>query len=146
MQGSRAFETTSMPIVKSFRYTATACTTTNTTEGPTFRAGSMILGFQGVVTAAFSGTVSGTPVFAAGFTGTSQLSVTTALTAIDAVGDVVGPAATNVPSPITLLADDTFDVTISNTKMTGGEMDFHVLYVPPADGYADSTFKEYAAT
>ena len=144
MQGSRAFETTSMPVVTTFRYSCSANTATNTTTGPYFPAGTMLIGFQGVVTTAF--TSGGSAVLTIGFTGTSQLSVTTALTSVDAIGDVMGPAATNTPVPVVLLAEDTFDFKVSGTKMTAGNMDIHVLHVPPADGYADTTFKEYAAT
>ena len=95
MQGSRAFETTSMPVVTTFRYSCSANTATGTTVGPYFPQGSMILGFQGKVTTAFTST--GSAVLSVGFTGLSQLSVTTALTSIDAIGDIIGPAVTNVP-------------------------------------------------
>lgn len=145
MQGSRAFETTSMPVVTTFRYSCSANTTTGTTTGPYFPAGTMIMGFQGVVTTVFA-SGSSAAVLSIGFTGLSQLSVTTITTAIDAVGDIMGPAATNTPVPIVLLADDSFDFKVETTKMTAGNMDIHVLHVPPADGYADSTFKQYAAT
>ena len=144
MQGSRAFETTSNPVVTSFRYSCSANTATNTTLGPYFPAGTMIMGFQGVVTTAF--TSGGAATLTIGFTGTSQLSAAIALGNIDAIGDVCGPAVTNVCVPITLLAADTFDFLVETTKMTAGNMDIHVMTLPPADGYADSTFKEYAAT
>ena len=144
MQGSRAFETTSNPIVTSFRYSCSANTATNTTAGPYFPAGTMILGFQGVVTTAFTST--GSAVLSIGFTGTGQLSVTTALTSIDAIGDIMGPSVTGTCVPVTLLSDDTFDFKVETAKMSAGNMDIHVTHVPPADGYADSTFKLYTAT
>jgi len=144
MQGSRAFETTSMPVVTTFRYSCSANTATGTTVGPYFPQGSMILGFQGVVTAAFTST--GSSTLTIGFTGLSQLSATTALTSIDAVGDILGAAVTNVPVPCVLAADDSFDFAVKTAKMSAGNMDIHVLHVPPADGAADSTFKLFAAT
>ncbi len=144
MQGSRAFETTSNPVVTSFRYSCSANTVTGTTVGPYFPAGTMIIGFQGVVTTAF--TSGGAATLSIGFTGLSQLSAAIALGSIDAIGDVCGPAVTNVCVPITLLSDDTFDFLVETTKMTAGNMDIHVIHMPPADGFADSTFKEYAAT
>ena len=144
MQGSRAYETTSMPVVTTFRYSCSANSATNTTAGPYFPKGSMIMGFQGKVTTAFTST--GSATLTIGFTGLSQLSAATALTSIDAVGDIVGPAVTNVCIPCVLAADDSFDFLVATAKMSAGNMDIHVLHVPPADGTADSTFKLYAAT
>ena len=144
MQGSRAFETTSMPVVTTFRYSCSANTATNTTVGPYFPKGSMILGFQGKVTTAFTST--GSATLTIGFTGLSQLSAQTAKTSIDAVGDIVGPAVTNVPIACVLAADDSFDFLVETAKMSAGNMDIHVLHVPPANGTADSTFKLFSAT
>ena len=144
MQGSRAFETISMPVVTTFRYSCSANSATGTTIGPYFPQGTMILGFQGKVTTAF--TSGGAATLTAGFTGLSQLSSAVALTSIDAIGDIIGPAVTNVPIGCVLAADDSFDFKVETAFMSTGNMDFHVLHVPPANGTADSTFKLFSAT
>ena len=144
MQGSRAFETTSMPIVETFRISASANTAAATTVGPYFPIGSMSLGFVGRVTTAFTST--GSATLTIGFLGTSQLSADVAKTSIDAIGDIVGPTATESPRPLVLTADDSFDIVVGTTYFSAGNMDVHVTYVPPPDGLAGTIFKQYAAT
>ena len=144
MQGSKAFETTSCVVVDTFRVTATGNSAAGTSTLRTYPKGATILGFRGRVTTAFTSTGSGT--LSVGFTGTSQLSEVYAKTSIDAVNDIVGPAATNTAGPLVLTADDTFDFITGTAKWTTGAMDVDVIYVPPPDGVADSTFYQYALT
>ena len=144
VQGSMEYETTGAICVKTFRLSATANTAAATTAGPIFTKGSLILGFAGKVTEAFTST--GSATLTIGFTGTNQLSGDTAKTAIDAIGDVVGPSATETPCAMIVTADDTFDFIVGTTKFSAGKMDCHVAYLPPPDGVADSTFKQYAST
>ena len=144
-QGSKAFETTSLPIVRSFRMSsATGNTATGTWTTEVFPKGSVILGFVGKVTTAFAST--GSATLQIGFTGACQLSAATAKTSVDAAGDILGPAATNTAGPYALTADDTFDFIVGTAKFNAGAMDVHVIYVPPPDGTCDSTFKQYALT
>ena len=144
MQGSKKYETTGAICVKTFRYSATANSAANTSEGPIFTKGSLILGFCGKVTEAFTST--GSATLTVGFTGTNQLGPDSAKTAIDAIGDVVGVSPTESPCAMIVTADDTFDFTVGTAKFSAGQMDFHVVYLPPPDGVADSTFKQYVAT
>ena len=143
-QGSRAFETTSLPVVYSFRMTATANSAAGTSQTAVFLKGSTILSFVGKVTTAFTST--GSATLSIGFTGASQLSAAAAKTSVDAIGDILGPASTNTAGPYVLAADDTFDFITGTAKWTTGAMDVHVCYVPAPDGVCDSTFKQYALT
>ena len=144
MQGSKRYETTSAVVVDTFRIAATANTAAATTTLKSFPKGSLILGFVGRVTTAFTST--GSATLQLGFTGASQLSAATAKTDIDGIGDIVGPSSTNTAGPYVCAADDTFDAIVGTTFFSAGEMDIHVVYVPPPDGVADSTFKQYALT
>ena len=146
MQGTKRYETTSFLCVKSFRLTATAFSADKTSQLYLFSKGSTILGFVGKVTTAFESTASGK--IQIGFTGQSMLSAATAVTSVDAVGDILGPSTTGAGTaqPYVLVADDTFDAIDTTGAFTAGEMDVHVIYVPPPDGVLDSTFKAYALT
>ena len=144
MQGSRRFESSSFPIVKSFRIDAGAQITGTATTAQ-FNMGDMILGFQAKVTEAVVG--SGASMLL-GFTGQRMISGRTAITSLDAIGDVLGPSVTAAgeAGPYVLTADDTFDCTVSSTTLTAGKFDIHVCYVPAPNGDCDSTFKEYTTT
>ena len=144
MQGSKEYETTGAICVKTFRFSATANTAAGTKVGPYFDKGSLILGFCGKVSEAFTST--GSATLTVGFTGTNMYGPDSAKTAIDAIGDIVGPSPTETPIAMILTADDTFDFTVGTTKFSAGKMDIHVAYLPPPDGVADSTFKQYAST
>ncbi len=144
MQGSTKYETTSAVCVKTFRFSATANTAVVTQAGPIFDKGSLILGFCGKVTEAFTST--GSATLSIGFSGTNQDSIIHGLTAVDAIGEIVGPGASNVPCSMILTADDYFDMAVTGVKLSAGKIDCHVIYVPPPDGVADSTFKQYAST
>ena len=151
MQGSRRYETTSFPCVKTFRLTCTGMTSNKTSTYQQFEKGSMILGFQAVVTTAFS--VTG--LLRLGFTGKTMYSTLTGheTTKLTTAGNYLGPSATGVGGSYTITdASDTFDG-LSNTKtLTAGKLDIHVLYVPPPNGTASNTvttqyaFKVYYAT
>ena len=144
MQGTHAFTTVSFPIVKTFRLTATGMSDENTSEMHTFKKGSIVLGFQGKVTTAFAATGK----IQLGFTGASMLSVATEATDLTGVGTIMGPSTTSAGTAQTyvLTADDTFDAINTTGALTAGEMDIHVLYVPPPDGEAPSTYKQYNLT
>jgi hypothetical protein len=144
MQGSAKYETTGAIVVDTFRFSATANTTTMTLTGPTYTKGSLVLGFVGKVTTAFTST--GTAKLRIGFIGTNQSSAIHGLTAVDAAREVIGPTATNTPCPMILAADDTFDFGITAVKLSAGAMDVHVVYVPPPAGTLDTTYKQYAST
>ena len=144
MQGSTKYETTGAICVSTFRFSATANTAAGTKAGPYFTKGSLILGFCGKVSEAFTST--GSLTLQIGFTGTNLLSAATAKTSVDAIGDVVGPAAASVPCAMILTADDTFDFIVGTAHASAGKIDCHVAYLPPPDGVADSTFKQYVAT
>jgi hypothetical protein len=145
MQGSTRYETTSAIVVDTFRFSATAnASGTMTLAGPTYTKGSMILGFSGKATTAFTST--DTATFRIGFIGTGMSSIIHGLTAVDAIGEVIGPGATNTPAVLTLLADDTFDFGVTAHKMSAGAMDIRVVYVPAPDGVADSTYPQYYST
>ena len=137
MQGSRRYETTNFPCVKTFRLTCTGMTANKTCTYQQFEKGSIILGFQAKVTQAFSAT----GLLRLGFT--SQPMYTT-LTGYDTdslvVGYAIGPSATGVGGSYTIIAaSDTFDSISVSTAMTTGKMDIHVLYVPPPNGTASNT-------
>ena len=145
MQGSKRFETTSMPIVRSFRVDCGAQTAT-TTSTQIFRKGDMILGFQAKVTEAVTSADANSITL--GFTGNRMLSASTTKTSL-VVNYVLGPNQTNGSEacPYVLTADDYFDVTETATATgTAGKFDVHVLYVPAPDGVCNSTFKEYVTT
>lgn len=144
MQGSKKYESTNAIVVTTFRLSATANTETMTLTGPTFSKGSIILGFAGRVDTAFTST--GTAKLRIGFIGTNQSSAIHGLTAVDAIGEIVGPAATNTPCHLTLLADDTFDFGITAVKLSAGILDCHVAHVPPPDGTLDSTYEQFGST
>ena len=144
MQGSSKYETTSAIVVDTFRLSCTANTGVMTLTGPTYTKGSMILGFSGRATTAFTST--GTAYLRIGFIGTGMSSAIHGLTAVDAIGEVVGPSVTNTPCALVLAADDTFDFGITAVKMSAGAMDIRVVYVPPPDGTLDSTYEQFAST
>ncbi len=145
MQGSRRYETTNFPCVKTFRLTCTGMTSNKTSAFQQFERGSIILGFQAVVNTAFA--VTG--LLRLGFT--SQLCYSTLsgfpTTDLTTVGHAFGPSATGIGCSYTIIAvSDKFDG-LSNTKtLTNGKLDIHVLHVPPPNGNAPTTFKTYYAT
>jgi len=144
VQGTNKFGTTSYPLVKTFRLDESAHTQDKTSTTHTFKKGSIILGFVAKVTTAVVG-ASGT--LQLGFTSTAMLSAATAVTDLATAGAIVGPAsATGTGNVYVLTADDTFDSINATTAFTAGALDVHVLYVPPPDGVAPSTFKGYTIT
>ena len=144
MQGSRKYETTSAIVVDTFRLSCTANTGVMTLTGPTYTKGSMLLGFSGKVTTAFTST--GTAKIRIGLIGTGMSSIIHGLTAVNDIGEIIGPGATNTPAVLTLTADDTFDLGVTAVKMSARAMDVRVVYVPAPDGVADTTFKQYYST
>lgn len=145
MQGTNKYESTSFPMVKSFRVDAGALGSDATGTTVTFSKGSLILGFQVVVTEAMDSASDGASL-QFGFTGNRMKSAATAQASLDAVGDVVGPNQTNGEEacPYLLTADDTFDVIASGSQaLSAGKFDIHVFYIPPPDGECDSTFQEF---
>ncbi len=144
MQGSTKYATTSAIVVDTFRLSCTANTGTMTLTGPTYTKGSMLLGFVGKATTAFTST--GTAKLRIGFIGTGMSSIIHGLTAVDAIGEVIGPGVTNTPCALVLAADDTFDFGITAVKLSAGAMDVHVVYVPPPDGVLDTTYPRYDST
>jgi hypothetical protein len=146
MQGSRRYETTNFPCVKTFRLTCTGMTSNKTSTYQSFERGCVVLGFQAVVNTVFA--VTG--LLRLGFTGQLCYSTLTGFPTTDltTLGNAFGPSATGIGCSYTITAvSDTFDG-LSNTKtLTSGKLDIHVLYVPPPNGEADSTtFKTYYAT
>ncbi len=145
MQGSSKYETTGAIVVDTFRFSATANDSgTMTLTGPYYTKGSLILGFVGKVTTAFTST--STAMLRIGFIGTKQSTAIHGLTAVDAIGEVIGPTATRVPQPMIITADDSFDFGITAHKMSAGAMDVHVVYVPPPAGTLDDTYPRYDST
>ena len=148
MQGSRRHETTSFPCVKTFRLTCTGIAADKTTTLHQFEKGSMVLGFQGKVTEVFGAT--GT--LQLGFTGKGMISTAIEMTTLTSVGVFMGPSTTGAALTYVVEAvSDTFDVINVGYSVTAGgaatgALDIHVLYVPPPDGAADSTYKQYYAT
>ncbi len=145
-QGKNDYETTNAVITKTFRVDASGCSAAGTTQLHQFKAGSLIYGFVGKVTTAIAST--GSATIQIGFTGKGMLSAAAAKTAVDAVGDILGPSATAAlpDRPYVLTADDTFDFIIGTAPTNAGKMDIHVTYQPPPNGEADTTFKEYSIT
>ena len=145
MQGTSRYTTTSFPCVKTFRLTATGMSADKTTTMKTFKKGSVVLSFCGKVTTAFASTAQGK--IQLGFTGQSMLSAATSMTSLT-LNTVLGPSTTAAGTAQTyvLTADDTFDAINTTGAATAGEMDIHVLYVPPQNGAAPATFYQYALT
>ena len=138
MQGSRRYETTNFPCVKTFRLTCTGMTSNKTSTFQQFEKGSMILGFQAVVTTAF--VVTG--LLRLGFTSQTMYSTLTgnSTTLFSAAGYAVGPSATGLGGSYTIsAASDTFDGLSNTMTLTSGKMDIHVLYIPPPNGMASNT-------
>jgi len=144
MQGSKKYETTSMPITKSFRVDLGAQAATSWAS-QLFHQGDMILGFQAKWTEALTSAADAITC-QVGFTGTTMLSAATASATLVA-NYVLGPDHTADASPYVLAADDYFDIIIPATATaSAGKFDVHVTYVPTPDGVCDSTFKEYVTT
>ena len=145
VQGTNKFGTTSFPLTKTFRLDESAHTQDQTSTTHVFKKGSIILDWVAKVTTAVVG-ASGT--LQLGFTGEAMLSAATAVTSLDAIGDVMGPSATAAEfgKAYVLTADDTFDSINATTAFTAGALDVHVTYIPPQDGVAPSTFKGYTIT
>ena len=120
-------------------------TSNKTSTYQQFERGSIILGFQAVVNTVFA--VTG--LLRLGFTSQPGYSTLTGFPTTDltTLGHAFGPSATGLTSSYTITAvSDTFDG-LSNTKtLTSGKLDIHVLYVPPPNGNAPTTFKTYYAT
>ena len=144
MQGSRAWETSSFPVCKTFRISATDNSAAGTFPLLTIKKGSYILGWQAKVTTSFTSTGSATLIL--GFSTASMLSSAMAKTSLDATTDVLGPTKGQQAKPVFLTSDDTFDATVGACKFNGGRADVTVIYVPPIAGDADATFPEYSLT
>ncbi len=123
-------------------------TSNKTSTYQQFERGSIILGFQAVVSEVFGGTPA-TGLLRLGFTNQPCFSTLTGFPTTDlaTLGHAFGPSATGLTSSYTITAvSDTFDG-LSNTKtLTSGKLDIHVLHVPPPNGNAPTTFKTYYAT
>ncbi len=143
VQGTNRFQTVSFPITRAFRIDAGAGTTaTHQTE--VFPKGAIIHGFSARVVEAFE--AAGSATVTMGFTGTDCLS--SALTSATLVLDyIVGPSTTADVLPVTLKADDTFDVTIATTNLIAGKVDVFVTYTPiPIVDLSTSDFRQWVTT
>ena len=142
MQGSRAWETTSFPMVETFRITATGNGAANTTELTTFNKGSYILGFQFKVATSFTSTGAATLVL--GFSTNCLVTSSLSIGNLD-VGGEFGVSSTNITLPSILTADDTFDATSGTAPFNGGTGTVSVIYYPPPK-LLGSDFKKYLST
>jgi len=148
VQGTNKFQTVSFPITKAFAIDFGAQSTSTVAELFRVRKGSVVLGFSFKITEAFETTAASAPVgFTVGFTGTEMISsVIASGTAV--LGYVGGPSSTAVKIPITLTADDSFDITTgSSGGATAGKMDVYLTYIPsPIDDLSTSDFLSYITT
>lgn len=147
VQGTNKFETTSFPISKSFRISVTGNTAAATSPLVVFPKGSTIIGFRGRVTTALTST--GSATLQLGFSGTRMITLAMAKTTVDAEGDIVGVSVTagsQKGGPLTLLADDTFDIITGTAKWTLGKIDVDVFYYPPHNAVLGTNYRQYLAT
>ena len=147
VQGKNKFGTYGFVQVDSFRVDAGVHALNETQTARYYKKGDLILGFRAKVTEAF--TSLGSATLQLGFTGVRMLSADTALTSIDAIGDLVGPDLTNGAEngPYLLTADDSFDIINTTAAFTAGKLDIDVIYLPAEQGVnlGDDTH-EYVST
>jgi hypothetical protein len=148
VQGVNKFQTVSFPITKAFAIDFGAQSSCRTATLFSVPKGSVILGFSYKITEAFETTATSSPVgFTVGFTGTEVLSsIIASGTAV--LGYVGGMSTTAVTVPITLLADDTFDITTGTSgAATAGKMDVYLSYIPsPHEDLSTAEFLSYVTT
>ena len=143
-QGSRKFETNALPLTKSIRYSCTANTADATTALLTFKKGTFVLGFQARVTASF--TSGGNATLQLGFSTMCGYYSSAVKVASLTLNTMWGLSSSGVLNVGFLTADDTFDAVVGTTPMTAGEMDIHIMYVPPMSKAAGSDIKQYLIT
>lgn len=143
VQGTNKFETVSYPMTKAFAVDFGAMTT-GTATLYSFPKGAVILGFAARVTEAME--AAGAATLQIGFTGTAMLSSVHA-SATATLNTIIAPSTTMVLLPLTLTADDTFDIIIGTTSLTAGKIDIFVTYVPiPIEDLSTSDFLSYVTT
>ena len=145
-KSGKKFTTTGFIRVDSFRVDAGVHAQDETQAARWYRKGDLIFGFRARVTEAF--TSDGSATLQLGFTGVRMLSADTALTSIDAIGDLVGPDLTNGAEngPYLLTADDAFDIINTTAAFTAGKLDIDVILLPADPEDLGSNFHEYVST
>jgi len=144
VQGKLEHKTTGFVKVASFRIDLGVHAHTETQTTKMFKKGDVILGFRAKVIEALTSTGSATLIL--GFSGTTMLSADTAKTALDAIGDILGPDNSADAAALCLESDDTFDTTVGTAALTAGKVDIDVIYLPAARQDLGTDFKEYVST
>jgi hypothetical protein len=148
MQGSRKFATANLPVVKSFRVNFNTNSVTGVKTLAHFPKGTLVLGFQCKVNTAF--TSPGSMTLEAGFSvSTSGAMTSSVIGKSTLVADYIfGPSTTYIKAPLLLTAGDNFDIDVGTTTVTTGQLDVHVLHIPPPDGKItdDDLFQSYDVT
>jgi len=143
--GQERFKTIAPVVTEAFSIDFGSAASTCTTAIKTYDAGTLMLGFAGIIREAAESATTGTMQF--GLTGTVLLTSALSSGAMT-VGDYIAPAVSNEDNlPLLLKSDDTFDVIGATTIMTAGKVDMYVTYIPlPKDALDTNVFHVYVTT